>query len=452
MVAVAVVAILITAALPSLLGAKQRSRDGAARTNLRNVISVASAYGALNNGQWPNAAALGTEDTSLSYVDAVTASTGPRTVSIYRGASRFVAAVRSESGNCIATEVRQGASPTWTSSAGAVCNAGGEAGVGLVTTLAGSGGTGHTDGTGTAAAFAVPSGLDVDQSGNVYVADYANNRIRVITPAGAVTTFAGSGNFAYADGTGTAASFKWPSDVALDSSGNLFVSDQFNHRIRKINPNGVVTTFAGSGALGTADGTGTAAQFFFPQGIAVDSNDNVFVTDGPSTIRKITPAGVVTTFAGSPNALGSTDGVGPAASFSQPLGLTLDASDNIYVADSASHMIRKITPAGTVTTLAGSGAPGGTDDSGTAATFNHPYGIAFDGIDALYVAEGFGHVIRKVTLAGVVTTLAGSVAGFADGIGEDAQFSFPSGLAYDVGAGALYIADKVNNRIRKLTE
>jgi len=315
-----------------------------------------------------------------------------------------------------------------------------------VSTFAGST-SGYADGTGTAAQFYLPVGVAVDALGNVYVADYNNHRIRKITPAGVVSTFAGS-TAGYIDGTGTAAQFYRPVGVAVDALGNVYVADYNNHRIRKITPAGVVSTFAGS-AQGYADGTGTAAQFNFPTGVAVDASGNVYVADRNNhKIRKITPAGVVTTVAGS--TAGYIDGTGTAAQFYSPGGVVVDSSSNIYVADLSNHKIRKITPAGVVTTVAGSTA-GYIDGTGTAARFNNPYNIALDSSGNKYVADLSNHKIRKITPAGVVTTVAGGAQGYADGTGTAALFYNPIGVAVDNASGNIYVGDYNNNRIRKIT-
>ena len=320
----------------------------------------------------------------------------------------------------------------------------------LVTTLAGSGVAGFADGTGTAAQFNRPQGVAVDSSGTVYESDFYNSRVRKITPAGVVTTFAGSGVQGYADGAGTAAQFITTFGVAVDSSGTVYVADFSNHRIRKITPAGVVTTLAGSGVAGYADGTGTAAQFNGPEGVAVDSSGTVYVGDSINhCIRKISPAGVVTTLAGS-GVAGYADGTGTAAQFNRPDGVAVDSVGTVYVGDPMNHRIRKITPTGIVTTFAGSSVAGYADGTGTAAQFITPDGVAVDSSGTVYVADFSDHRIRKITPAGVVTTLAGSgIAGYADSTGTTAQFNGPPSLAVD-SAGTVYVADSINHRIRKI--
>ena len=320
----------------------------------------------------------------------------------------------------------------------------------VVITLAGSGTAGNTNGTGTAASFNDPYGVAVDGSGNMYVADHRNNLIRKITPAGVVTTLAGSGSTGSTNGTGTAASFNYPGGIAVDGSGNVYVGDTGNNLIRKITPAGVVTTLAGSGSEGSANETGTAASFRSPWGVAVDGSDNVYVADpNNNLIRKITSAGVVTTLAGSGSS-GSTNGTGTAASFRSPWGVAVDGSGNVYVADRSNHLIRKITPEGVVTTLAGSGSEGSANGTGTAASFNSPSGVAVDFSGNVYVADQSNNLIRKITPEGVVTTLAGSgSSGSTNGIGTAASFGYPAGVAVDVSSN-VYVADISNHLIRKI--
>lgn len=318
----------------------------------------------------------------------------------------------------------------------------------VVTTLAGAAATGNTDGIGSAARFNYPYGVAVDASGTVYVADGNNHRIRKITPAGAVTTLAGSTS-GFTDGTGSAARFYNPVGVTVGSGGVVYVGDAYNNRIRSVSPAGVVTTLAGSSA-GYVDATGTAARFYNPYGVAVDASGNVYVADVSNhRIRKITSGGVVTTFAGS--TAGYTDATGTAAQFNNPYGVAVDSSGNVYVADVTNHRIRKITPAGAVTTLAGS-TQGYADGIGAAAQFNNPYDVAVDAGGNVYVADRNNNRIRKVSPSGTVSTLAGTgVIGFADGPGLSAQFYAPYSVAVD-GAGIVYVADTYNQRIRKIEQ
>jgi sugar lactone lactonase YvrE len=329
------------------------------------------------------------------------------------------------------------------SPAGALCQA--------VTTLAGSGTAGSMEGIGTAASFNYPTGISADGSGNLYVADTDNHKIRKILPGAVVTTLAGAGTSGSQDGIGTAAKFDGPFGVAVDSAGNVFVADTGNNKIRKITPAAVVTTYAGSGAVGGDDGTGTAATFNGPAGVAVDSAGNVYVADAfGNKVRKIAPGAVVTTLAGS-GSPGSDDGTGTEATFNSPYGVAVDAGGNVYVADMFNNKIRKITPAGVVTTLAGSGEIGSADGTGTGATFYLPSGVALDSTGSLFVADLGNRKIRKVTAGGIVTTYAGSGAlGTTDGTGTAASFKSPSSLAAD-SAGTLYVTDYDAHNVRKIT-
>ena len=273
----------------------------------------------------------------------------------------------------------------------------------------------------------------------MYVADFSNNRIRKITSAGVVTTFAGSGSSGSTDGTGTNANFSgniW--GLATDSSGNVYVADGATNRIRKITPAGVVSTLA-------------STTFQSPRGVAVDSAGNVYVADCVNhVIKKVTSAGVITTFAGNGTA-GFSNGTGNNATFSFPQQLAIDASENLYVSEQGNNVVRKITSAGVVTTFAGNGSPGSANGTGTNASFNNLYGVTVDSSGNVYVGDQSNHLIRKITSAGVVTTLAGSGnAAFADGTGTNASFNRPYGVAVDT-FGNLYVADRINNRIRKIT-
>ncbi|HXC40705.1 MAG TPA: hypothetical protein VN667_17350, partial [Burkholderiales bacterium] len=329
---------------------------------------------------------------------------------------------------------------------------------GVVTTLAGLGGIyGSADGTGRDVTFRGPSSVAVDREGSVYVADLVNDTIRKVTSAGEVTTLAGLAGYAGStNGRGTVARFALPSGVAVDAAGNLYVADFGNSTIRKVTSAGVVTTLAGlAGNEGSVDGTGSAASFQGPYGVALDSATNIYIADSfNNTIRKVTPSGSVTTRAGSPGLSGSTNGVGFSARFNHPTGVAVDSATNVYVADTWNHTIRKITPARLVTTIAGqAGNSGSADGIGNAARFNRPSGMTVDSVGNLYVADSYNNTIRKLTQIGTnwfVTTLGG-MAGFygtADGSGSAARFSNPIGVAVD-GAGNLYVADFYFNSIRK---
>jgi sugar lactone lactonase YvrE len=303
-----------------------------------------------------------------------------------------------------------------------------------------------------------PEGVAVDTSGNVYVGDSANNRIQKITPGGAMTILAGGGSVTYQgyiDGQGITAEFWDPKGVAVDASGNVYVADRGNDVIRKITPGGAVTTFAGSGFTGIANGPGTVASFTSPHGIAVDSSGNVYVTDPYwDLIRKITPSGDVTTLAGQVGATVVINGNGTAASFSTPLGVAVDSSGNVYVADTGYGLIRKITPGGDVTTLAGqAGVTGAVNGTVANATFCWPNGVAVDSSGNIYVSDHGNHLIRKITPGGVVSTLAGQagVPGATDGPATIATFSQPYGVAVD-SSGNVYVADHGNCLIRKITQ
>ncbi len=324
---------------------------------------------------------------------------------------------------------------------------------GVVSKVAGTAPTpGSTDGS-TAALFNAPSGIALDSANNLYVADTSNNTVRKISPAGTVSTLAGlAGRSSSTDGKGAEARFEEPYAVATDGT-YVYVADHTDHTVRKISADGTVTTLAGkAGSFGATDATGANARFNAPMGIAADSSGTVYVADtGNASVRKISAAGVVTTLAGTSGAKGSTDATGSAARFSAPAGVAVDGAGNVYVVDSEASTLRKITTGGEVTTLAGRAfANGFTDGNGTSARFSVPYDVTVDVSGNLYVIDRNNHAIRKVTPAGVVTTLAGSGSmGYANGNGRAALFKFPSGLAVDA-SGFVYVADTDNQVIRKI--
>jgi hypothetical protein len=319
-------------------------------------------------------------------------------------------------------------------------------------------GSGNLDGLVSAAAFNGPREIAADSSGNIYVADTVNHLIRKITPQGVVSTLAGSsGVSGSANGTGAAAQFNSPYGLAVNSTGEVFVADRENHTIRKITPAGVVTTFAGQATVaGSTDGIGAAALFNNPSALAFDSLGNLFVAEfGNNVIRKILPNGTVSLYAGTVSGFGQAPnpGVRATAQFCNPQGLGIDSQNNIYVADTCNHVIQKISGLiDDVSIFAGSaGSVGNANGVGTVARFNNPYGIAVDSTNNLYVADAVGRTVRKITTGAAVTTLAGAsnVEGATDGTGGNASFTTLWGLV--VSNNTIFAADASNNNIRQIT-
>lgn len=302
-----------------------------------------------------------------------------------------------------------------------------------------------------------PEGVAIDATGNLYVTDSATHVVLKIDLNRQATTLAGaSGSAGSADGTGTAARFNQPTGIYATTDGYLTVADTGNATIRRI-VFGAVTTLAGSTVnRGNTDGAASAATFSLPTGVALDGRSNVYVADATNhTIRKLAwdAAFAVSTFAGTAGSSGATDGTGTAARFNYPTGVTVDTSDNLFVADTTNNLIRKITPAGTVSTHAGVMAVSGWQDgTGSDALFNQPRGLARDNRGNIYVADTGNSVIRKITREGVVTTLAGlsTIGGLKDGTGSEAWFNQPRGLTVD-SDGNVYVADTGNAAIRKIT-
>ncbi|RZK55065.1 MAG: hypothetical protein EOO59_10870, partial [Hymenobacter sp.] len=271
---------------------------------------------------------------------------------------------------------------------------------------------GSADGPGASARFNSPHSVAVGADGTLYVADMDNHTIRKISPAGLVSTLAGAaGQRGSADGPGSQARFKSPAGLVLAPDGTLYVADAGNSTIRKITPAGVVSTVAGAaGRKGTADGTGAAASFTFPHGLALAPGGTLLIADTYAhTIRQFSPAGLVTTLAGQPGRKGAADGLGTAARFSYPSGVAVDAQGNVYVADNGNNTVRKLAPGGAVTTLAGQpGHRGAADGRGPAASFRVPGSLAAGADGTVYVADYFNATIRQLSPAGEVRTLAGS--------------------------------------------
>ncbi|PFH07680.1 NHL repeat-containing protein [Collimonas sp. PA-H2] len=328
---------------------------------------------------------------------------------------------------------------------------------GAVSTLAGQSRqtVGNMDGTGVNAWFNLPKGIAVDRAGMVYVADYGNDAIRKITPDGVVTTLVGRPMNEVVqvpiDGAAAVARMRHPAGVTVDGAGNLYVADEGFEMVRKISSEGMVSSVAGNYQRGAVDGIGKDAQFDAPTGVALDPAGNVYIADSRNAaIRKISVAGVVTTAAGRMRRGGVKDGVAAAAQFDSPYDLTADKQGNLYVADTGNSMIRKISPAGLVTTIAGTHKAVYTSDDGKATDYAGATGIAIDGAGYLYLVDMDNNVVRKRSPAGKITLLAGvpgPSSGSVDGPGPMARFKQPFRVALD-SSGNLYIAD--NQTIRKI--
>jgi sugar lactone lactonase YvrE len=327
---------------------------------------------------------------------------------------------------------------------------------GLVSTFAGSGDpSGIQDGVGTSATFGFTLGLAADKKGNLYVTAESRHSVRKITASGIVSTLAGATlTPGYVDGSSADARFNKLIGLVTDSTGNIYTTE-FTHLIRKITPTGIVTTIAGDPLFSTSvDGDSTAAHFRTPYGITTDASGNLYVADRDDyMIRKIDTNKKVTTIGGVSSVTGF---VNTAANtgytlFNQPSGIVADKAGNLYISDQGNHVIRKIDPSGNVTTLAGTGTSGNTDGPSATASFNMPEGIVIDAGGTIYIADRGNHNIRKITPAGIVSTIAGAGSpGYLDGSDISALFHDPSGLALDP-QGNLYVADNSNGRIRKIS-
>jgi sugar lactone lactonase YvrE len=325
-----------------------------------------------------------------------------------------------------------------------------------IRTLAGNGTPGATNGFGSNARFSHPSGIVVDSAGNVYVADTENNTVRKITADGLASTFAGlAGASGSSDGPAAIARFYGPQAVAADNAGGLFVADTANGTIRQVTPTGVTSTFAGApGEFNSFDGAAASARFYHSEGLAVGADGNLYVADTWNhTIRKLSAGGAVSTVAGLAGNFGAMDGTNSKARFNRPVGIAVDGATNLFVADSFNHTIRKITPAGSVTTIAGlAGVWGSSDGTNNSARFYLPQGIGIAANGDLFVADSGNQTVRKVAASGtnwVVSTVAGAsgLVGLINGAGTNARFDFPTALALDAN-GSLYAADSANNTIR----
>jgi prepilin-type N-terminal cleavage/methylation domain-containing protein len=398
LIVIVVIAILAAITIVAFNGIQRRAVIASVESDLRNSLGIVEATSQLN-GQYP-ASINGSE---------LAQSTSNTTQYVMKADGYCISVTGKNSVSRIATQndkrIREG-----------VCE----------TVLQGTVSTFNTSGV----AIQQVASIAKNPTGGFYILDKTAGKILKATEAGVLTAFA--------DG------FFRPSSIDIDSSGNLYVADTSNNRICKVSPDGTVSVLAGSGIDGYIDDIGYNARFNYPTSLTVSPDGVVYVADLLNhRIRKITPDGMVTTVAGAGE--GMVDGAASVARFSQPRGITLGSDGILYIADGNNHRIRKITSDGTVSTLAGS-SYGTADGIGSNAQFNTPAAIAFtDG--KLYVADSQNNRIRMITLSGTVTTLTGANSGYVDGTKLNAQFSNPTALTASSSA-ELYVVDTGNNRIR----
>jgi len=333
-----------------------------------------------------------------------------------------------------------------------------------ISTIAGNGISGYTGdgGASTSAQLNAPYGTRFDASGNMYIADALNHRIRKINTNGIITTIAGTGVTGYSGdgGPATAAQLYRPTDIAIDATGNMYISDEFNHCIRKIDTLGIISTFAGTGGVAGYSGDGgaaTAAQIYNPNTISIDVNGNIYISDYMSeVIRKVNTSGIITTIVGNGSQGYSGDGgQATSASLYEPCKVVFDNSGNLYFADEYNLAVRKVDTSGIITTVAGNGTAGYSGDGGAAtlASINYCEYIQIDGAGNLYIADKLNNVIRKVDNSGIITTVVGNGnQGYSGngGLATSASLYWPEAITFDI-TGNMYISDWGNNAIRKVT-
>jgi DNA-binding beta-propeller fold protein YncE len=351
-----------------------------------------------------------------------------------------------------------------------------------ITAVAGTGveGLAGDGGPAARAQLALPAGLALDGAGHLYVADAGNNRVRKISPERIITTIAGSGPTGYLrggfggdGGPATEAELNTPTAVIVAPDGAVLIADARNNRVRRIAPDGTIATLAGNGTEGFRGDGGPAAdaELDFPSGLALDAAGSLYIADTDNhRVRRVTPDGTIATIAGSGptgylrGGFGGDGRPATAARLWRPFGLALDAAGSLYIADGFNNRVRRLTPDGTITTIAGSGPTGylqggfgGDGGPATAARLNFPRALVLDAAGQLYIADALNHRVRRVARDGTITTVAGSgPAGYLRGAfagdgrpAAAARLAFPAGLALDP-AGALFVADAENHRVRAI--
>ena len=329
-------------------------------------------------------------------------------------------------------------------------------------TFAGDGVAGYSGdgGIATIAELSQPTCIAIDTHGNVYIADQFNKRIRKVTTTGIISTVAGNGIRGYSGDSGqaTAAELNYPSGITVDDSGNIFIADFYNYRIRKVTTKGIIYTIAGDSTQGYSGdgGAATAAELSYPSGVALDAKGNIYIADmGNNRIRIVNKAGVINTIAGNGNSGYSGDGgLATAAELNSPYGLTVDIFGNIYIADNLNNRIRKINNAGIISTIAGNGTAGYSGDGivATMAELYSPFGVSVDSLGDIYIADEINNRIRKINSTGIISTIAGNgTQGYSGdgGPATAAEINSPPGVAVDA-SGNIYIADYGNQRVRKI--